>query len=113
MFPVTFQTRAKSDIHNTYILQPGQSLHVECKFNVNDYFKCALSQNDSELTGIMLLLITCVLNMLKMQGLIQNIAFVLLIDMLMLTQFQIFHPSGTFSQSWSHMQHSSLTTRVT
>ena len=41
---------------------------------------------------MMLLLITCDLNMLKMQGLIQNIAFVLLIDMVMLTQFQILVP---------------------
>ena len=52
---------------------------------------------------MMLLLITCVLNMLKMQGLIQNIAFVLLIDMVMLTKFQNFHPSGTFSQSGPHI----------
>ena len=52
---------------------------------------------------MMLLLITYVLNMLKMQGFIQNIAFTLLIAMVMLTQFQIFHPIGTFSQSQSHI----------
>ena len=52
---------------------------------------------------MMLLLITCVLNMLKMQGFIENIAFALLIAMVMLTQFQIFHPIGTFSQSPSHI----------
>ena len=54
----------------------------------------------------MLLFVTCVLNMLKMQGLIQNIAFVLLIDMVMRTQFQIFHPGSTFSQSGSQMSFS-------
>ena len=45
---------------------------------------------------MVLLLITCILNMLKKQGVIQNIAFVLLLDMEMLTQFQIFHPSGIY-----------------
>ena len=41
--------------------------------------------------------------MLKMQGLIQSKAFVMLIYMVTLTQFQFFCPSGTFSQSRSHI----------
>ena len=40
--------------------------------------------------------------MLKMQGLVQSIAFVMFFYMVPLTQFQIFVPSGTFSQSRSH-----------
>ena len=42
--------------------------------------------------------------MLKMQGLIQSKAFVMLIYMVVLTQFQFFCPSGTFSQSRSQIQ---------
>ena len=41
--------------------------------------------------------------MLKMQGWIQSIAFVIFFYMVPLTQFQIFVPSGTFSQSRSHI----------
>ena len=39
--------------------------------------------------------------MLKMQGLVQSIAFVIFFGMIPLTQFQIFDPSSTFSQSRS------------
>ena len=41
--------------------------------------------------------------MLKMQGLVQTIAFAVFFGMIPLTQFEIFDPSGTFSQSWSHL----------
>ena len=41
--------------------------------------------------------------MLKMQGLVQSIAFAIFFGMIPLTQFEMFDPSGTFSQSWSHL----------
>ena len=41
--------------------------------------------------------------MLKMRGLVQSIALVMFFYIVQLTQFQIFVPSGTFSQSRSHM----------
>ena len=46
--------------------------------------------------------------MLKMQGLVQSIAFAIFFGMIPLTQFESFDPSGTFSQSRSHItKHSS------